>query len=140
MLDRLDEIQQCSAECIVGDVGVGIHTAIAFLEHLADVHDVDLPATTVFVVEPVDPGVTFSFDTLRRISAHSFPPCCAAKVVEVLHSYRACSAMKSGMDGSISSRSAQARVMAAISSLTSRDQPSVVLKAKIRTGDEYWLS
>jgi hypothetical protein len=25
---------------------------------------VDLPAITVFVVEPVDPGVTFSFDTL----------------------------------------------------------------------------
>src|SRR3974377_1098359 len=73
MLDRLGEIQQSSAESIVGDVGVGIHTAVAFLEHFADVYDVDLPATTVFVVEPVDPGDTFSFDPCPRISAHTFP-------------------------------------------------------------------
>jgi len=53
------------------------------------------------------------------------------------------SAMKSAIDGGISPRSAHAFAShacassTAISSLTSRDQPSAVLKATIRTGDEY---
>ena len=48
--------------------------------------------------------------------------------------------MKSAIDGEISSRSAHAWASsAAISSVTSRDQPSAVLKATTQTGDEYWL-
>jgi len=51
------------------------------------------------------------------------------------------SAMNSAIDGGISPRSADAWASsAAISSLASRDQPSAVLKATMRTGGEYWPS
>src|SRR6516164_2079119 len=49
---------------------------------------------------------------------------------------RAWSAMKPAIDGSISPRSAHAS-SAAILSLTSRDQPSAMLKATMRTGAKY---
>ena len=49
--------------------------------------------------------------------------------------------MKSAIDEGISPRSAHACVnVAAMSSVTSRDQPSAVLKATTQTGDEYWPS
>ena len=49
--------------------------------------------------------------------------------------------MKSAIDEGISPQSAHACAsVAAMPSLTSRDQPSAVLKATMRTGDGYWPS